>query len=131
MTDDHRADQRTRSGDAESQRGPAMQRTPEGMQRPDPQQTAEYRVKKPSLFIRLWHIRRRRQQKSAPPNWAEKITAFLIFVTACIAGLQACIYHQQKTIMESSGKQTQDLIDAAQIQASASRRIVTAARRQA
>src|ERR1700688_1890855 len=103
---------------------------------PDPIKTADPKGEpnahvKSRLFIRIWHIHRKRQQRVAPPNVAEKITVFLIFVTAAIGGVQARIYYQQKRIMESSGRQTDQLIEAANIQALASRRIVSASRREA
>ena len=50
---------------------------------------------------------------------AEKITVFLILVTAFIGGVQARIYYQQKTIMEGSSGQTDKLIKVADIQAGA------------
>jgi hypothetical protein len=78
-------------------------------------------IQKSRLFIRIWRIHRKRQQRIAPPNIAEKITVFLILVTAFIGAVQARIYYQQKKIMESSGQQTQQLIDAANIQACAAK----------
>jgi hypothetical protein len=85
---------------------------------------------KPRLMVRLWRIHRRRQKKTSPPNVAEKITVLLILVTACIGALQAFIYYQQKQIMQSSGQQTDQLIEAADTQARASRRIALASRRE-
>jgi hypothetical protein len=64
-------------------------------------------------------------------NFPEHFTVGVTIVIACIAGIQACIYHQQKRIMESSGHQTQQLIDAANIQACAAQKIADASHRNA
>jgi hypothetical protein len=52
----------------------------------------------------------------------EKVTAFFTGVLAFIAVLQLYVYRQQKAIMDSSGKQTDQLIAAANIQASAAKK---------
>lgn len=75
--------------------------------------------KKPVLIARLWRIHRKRQKKSPPPNFAEKLTVFVTVVIAIVGSIQACIYHQQKTLMQSGGHQTDKLIAAAQDQADA------------
>jgi hypothetical protein len=115
-----------RSQDQSGSHGPALpQRSPAAP--PTPKNETKT---KPRLIVRLWRIHRRRQKHVAPPNVAEKITVLLILVTAFIGGVQAYIYHQQKTIMESSSGQTDQLIEAADTQARASRRIATASRRE-
>jgi hypothetical protein len=107
----------------------SKQRSPDQIKPTNPQdKPADHN--KTRLFIRIWRIHRKRQQRVSPPNVAEKITVFLILVTAAIGGIQARIYYQQKKIMESSGQQMDQLIEASEIQASASRRIAEAARRQ-
>ena len=55
-------------------------------------------------------------------NVAETLTVLLTLVLAIIGFLQWRVYRQQKAIMESSGQQTQKLIDAANIQACAATR---------
>jgi hypothetical protein len=117
--------------------GASAQGSPNPVKPPDPKDKPNNHIK-PRLVVRLWRVHRKRQKKIAPPNWAEKITVFLILVTAAIAGLQLRIYtqqreimKQQKGIMESSGHQTDQLIEAADIQAIASRRNVEASRREA
>ncbi|MGO9824165.1 MAG: hypothetical protein ACLPMG_02710 [Terriglobales bacterium] len=79
---------------------PSPQASPESIPAANPQTEPSYR-KQPRLFIRIWHIHRKRQQRVSPPNVAEKITVFLIVVTAAIGAVQAIIYSQQKRIMES------------------------------
>jgi hypothetical protein len=64
-------------------------------------------------------------------NFAEHVTIFLTIVLAVVGGLQAAIYWQQKKIMESSGPQTQQLIDAANTQACAARQIAAASEKNA
>ena len=83
--------------------------------------------KKARLFTRIWRIHRKRQRRVSPPNVAEKITVFLILVTAGIGGIQARIYHQQKKIMESSGHQTDQLIAYAKAQACAAKSFAASA----
>jgi hypothetical protein len=61
------------------------------------------------------------------PNWSEKVTVFLTIAIVGVSISQAVIYFQQKRIMESSGHQTQQLIDAANIQACAANRNANAA----
>jgi hypothetical protein len=65
------------------------------------------------------------------PHWAEKATVLLTLAIVLVGIIQACIYQQQKRIMESSGKQTQQLIDAANIQASAAIKNTEAAQQNA
>ena len=52
-------------------------------------------------------------------NVAEKVTVLITAVLAVIGFFQYTVYKQQKAIMESSGQQTQQLVDAANIQACA------------
>lgn len=65
--------------------------------------------------IRDWYTDPYRHRSNA----AEKLTVLLTLVLAVIGFLQWRVYRQQKAIMESSGQQTQKLIDAANIQAGA------------
>ena len=57
------------------------------------------------------------------------MTVVVSVIIAVIALLQWGVYRQQKRIMESSGQQTQQLIDAANIQACAAKQIADAAGR--
>ena len=59
------------------------------------------------------------------------MTVAVSIVIALIAFLQYGVYRQQKKIMESSGQQTQKLIDAANIQACAAQKIAGASDRNA
>jgi hypothetical protein len=61
------------------------------------------------------------------PNWSEKVSVLLTIVVVLVAAAQLRIYQQQKAIMESSGKQTQQLIEAANIQAGAATKNAAAA----
>ena len=63
-------------------------------------------------------------------HWSDVATIGLTVTLVAVGVTQACIYDQQKRIMESSGHQTDQLIEAAEIQALASRRIQFATRRQ-
>jgi hypothetical protein len=64
-------------------------------------------------------------------NFSEHMTVAVSVIIAVIAFLQWGVYRQQKRIMESSGPQTQQLIDAANTQACASQRIADASGRNA
>ncbi len=71
-------------------------------------------------IVTAWNNRRR-------ANIAEAITGFLTLAIVIVGILQWRVYTQQKGIMESSGKQTTQLIDAANIQACAASRNADAA----
>ncbi len=75
-----------------------------------------------SKFKTWWHDPFRSR-----PNPAEHLTVFLTVVIAVVGMLQYSVYRQQKRIMESSGGQTDQLIQQAQIQAAASQRNAVAA----
>jgi head-tail adaptor len=60
-------------------------------------------------------------------NFAEHLTVVVSLVIAIIAFFQYIVYRQQKAIMESSGQQTQQLIDAAKINADAAKSFSTSA----
>jgi hypothetical protein len=64
-------------------------------------------------------------------NFAEKLTVAITLVIAIIGGLQYSVYRQQKGIMEDSGKQTDQLIRAANAQVFAARQIADASGRNA
>lgn len=120
----------TRNEKENSRETPPPQGSPASIPTSNPDDKTGNR-NKPRLFIRIWRIYRKRQQRVSPPNVAAKITVFLILVTAAIGGVQARIYYQQKKITESSGQQTQRLIDAANIQACAAQKIADASDRSA
>jgi hypothetical protein len=86
---------------------------------------------KPIFLVRMW--RRLKNWWTDPHrargNFPEHLTVFISIVIAVIAGFQWNVYRQQKTIMESGGKQTQQLIDAANIQACAATKSANAAAR--
>lgn len=64
-------------------------------------------------------------------NFPEHMTVVVSVFIAGVAFLQWGVYRQQKEIMESSGQQTQQLIDAANIQACAAQKIADASLRNA
>lgn len=66
-------------------------------------------------WLRKWYTDPFRHRS----NVAEKLTVFVTIVIAVVGGLQYSVYRQQKKIMESSGHQTDQLINAANIQAQA------------
>jgi hypothetical protein len=86
---------------------------------------------KPSFVVRMWRIYSRKEQRPSRDNNLEKATVFLTAVIAVCTGIQACIYWQQKGIMESSGQQTDKIIQAANTQAAAAGRIADASDRNA
>jgi len=83
---------------------------------------------KPVFPIRIWRrfVTWWRDPYRPRGNFPEHMTVVISVVIAVIAFLQWGVYRQQKRIMESSGQQTQQLIDAANIQAGAARKIATA-----
>ena len=78
-------------------------------------------------LIRLAQIREWWSNPYRRTNWPEIVTAVLTAVIVLVGLLQWNVYQQQKAIMESSGKQTQQLIDAADIQACAASKNAEAA----
>lgn len=86
--------------------------------------------KKPFLAVRLWRRFHdwRRDPDSNPAEW---VTVGLTAVLALVGYLQWRVYTQQRDIMNSSGQQTQQLIDAAKIQAGAAQKIADASDRNA
>jgi hypothetical protein len=60
--------------------------------------------KKPILLVRFFRIWRKIQKSRPPASTAEKLTVFVTFVIALTGGVQACIYRQEKAIMESSSR---------------------------
>jgi hypothetical protein len=76
------------------------------------------------LCIRIYRGLRKASRNATVPEW---ITAFLTLAIVGVGVLQACIYWQQKKIMESGGGQTDQLICAANIQAAAAEQNATSA----
>jgi hypothetical protein len=92
-----------------------------------------YSTPKPLLPVRIW---RRLTNWWTDPyrsrgNFPEHLTVFISIVIAVIAGFQWNVYRQQKEIMESGGHQTEQLIEAANIQACAAQKIADASERNA
>jgi hypothetical protein len=79
------------------------------------------------VLIRLKHIRGWWNNPYRRTNWPEIITAFLTAAIVFVGVLQWRVYTQQKAIMESSGHQTEQLIDYARAQACAAQRNADAA----
>jgi hypothetical protein len=70
---------------------------------PKENQTKAKRLK-PSFAVRLYHSYRRRKQYSPRPSIWERASIYFTAVIALCTGVQACIYWQQKGIMESSSR---------------------------
>jgi len=60
--------------------------------------------KKTILLVRFFRIWRRMRKGRPPANTAEKLTVFVTCVIAFTGVVQACIYRQQRAIMESSSR---------------------------
>jgi len=86
-----------------------------------------------NILVRLWRwsVGRWDDPFRSRGNFAEHLTVGVSLVIAVIAYFQYRVYSQQKAIMESSGKQTQQLIEAANINAKAARQIAAASDRNA
>jgi hypothetical protein len=102
-------------------------------QAPGNEEQRSHNSPKPILPVRLWRWLRNWWTNPFRPrgNFPEHMTVVVSIFIAGIAFLQWGVYRQQKKIMESSGHQTQQLIDAANIQACAAQKIADASLRNA
>ncbi len=90
---------------------------------------ADREIATPIWSIRLWRIylKWRDDPFRQRAHWSDLATIGLTVTLVAVGITQACIYYQQKKIMEGSSGQTDQLIKAANIQACAATKISAAA----
>jgi hypothetical protein len=109
------------------------QKTAEGKQESANEKHNPDNTPKPISPVRMWRwlVNWWTDPYRSRGNFPEHMTVMVSVVIAIIAFLQYGVYRQQKKIMEGSGQQTEQLIDAANIQAYAAQKIADASKRNA